>query len=190
MIKKIKIISVFFLLFVFIGFVKVEGATIAVAPLVNAAVFENAEEEKVPGQLYTAVAIDTIHNKPGYILMENDRLRYAMKVNTTENELPTKEQMQTISKKANVDIIVAMKLTNYGRKMAQRSVHEVNCQMDVKAELAFYNRLTGKYIMRNCKDDSIYDATLESRYDKVKEAWIKLLKREFNRITEQNKKRA
>lgn len=176
--------------FVSVCIFEADAATVAVMPLLNKAEFATEEEGKIPSQLYFDVALDVLKKKPGYVLMDNDRLRYALQKNTTENELPTKEQMQTVAKKANVDIIVAMELNNYGRKRFNRGVNEITMQMDIRAKMVTYNRLTGKYIVKKCEDTSCYEGTLESRYDKVKEAWIKLLKREFNRITEQNKRRA
>lgn len=166
---------------------KADAATVAIMPLLNKAQFVTAEEEKIPSQLYFDVALDVLKNKPGYMLIDNDRLHYAIKTNTTSNTLPTKEQLQTIAKKANVDILVAMELNNYGRKRFNRGVNEITMQMDIRGKLVTYNRLTGKYVLKKCEDTSCYDGTMESRYDKVKEAWINLVRREFNRLTENKK---
>lgn len=170
------------------GLFKAEAATVAIMPLLNKAEFATEEEEKLPGQLYFDVALDVFKKKPGYMLIDNDRLRYTVKNNVASDILPTKEQMQTIAKKANVDIFVVMELINYGRKRSNKGVNEVTMQLDIRAKLATYNRLTGKYLLKKCEDTSYYDGTMESRYDKVKEAWINLVRREFNRLTAERRK--
>ncbi|MBQ0067926.1 MAG: hypothetical protein KBS60_07095 [Phascolarctobacterium sp.] len=186
--RKIKFIVAILMFICICGLFKVEAATVAIMPLLNKAEFAAEEEEKLPGQLYFDVALDVLKNKPGYMLIDNDRLHYAIKINTTPNTLPTKEQLQTIAKKANVDILVAMELNKYGRKRFNRGVNEITMQMDIRGKLVIYNRLTGKYVLKKCEDTSCYDGTMESRYDKVKEAWINLVRREFNRLTSERRK--
>ncbi|MCQ2380999.1 MAG: hypothetical protein MJ032_01480 [Acidaminococcaceae bacterium] len=178
----------FVLAFLFLNILATEAATIAMAPLTNKVVFATPEEENVPNRIFFDVALDVIKNKQGYRLVDNGRLQYAMEKNIEKGKLPGKEQLQEISKKSNVDIIVAMELTNYGQKLAHKSANEINYQMDVKANLVAYNRLTGKFISKKCVDDSIIDATLGSRWDLVKEAWIKLVRREFNSLTASKRK--
>lgn len=161
---------------------KIEAATVAVIPLINRVEFNTVEEEKVPNQIFYTEGLGALRDKPGYILVENDRLRHAIENNTTPNEMPTHEQMKLISKKSNVDILLAVELTDYGRKRYNKGSGEMFMQMDIKANVVTYNRLTGKYKCKVIRDDTPYDATLESRYDRVQEAWIKLVRREFGRI--------
>ena len=60
--------------------------------------------------------------------------------------------------------------------------------MKVKANLVSYNRLTGKYVIKQCVDDSEFDETLTSRWDVTQESWIRMVKQEFDRITRFKKK--
>ena len=187
--KNIKILILFAVLIFSCFVTQVEAAKVAIVPLVNRVEFNTKEEEQVPNQIFYNVALGIMRENSGYMLIENDRLRHAIENNMKPYEVPTVEQMMAVCKKANVDILIAMELTNYGRKPVRKSEHELNLQMDVKANLVTYNRLTGKYDKRKCEDTSIYDATLESRYDKVQEAWTKLVKREFTKLVNAGKLR-
>lgn len=161
---------------------KTQAATVAVIPLINRVEFNTVEEEKVPNQIFYTVGLNALREKPGYMLIENDRLRHAIENNLKPYEMPTHEQMKEISKKSNVDILIAVELTNYGRKRLNKGQNEMFMQMDIKANVVTYNRLTGKYVKKTMKDDSPYDATMESRYNRVQESWTKLVRREFSRI--------
>ena len=165
-----------------VGLAKTEAATVAVIPLINRVEFNTVEEEKVPNQIFYTVGLNALREKPGYMLIENDRLRHAIENNIKPYEMPTQEQMKEISKKSNVDILIAVELINYGRKRLNKGQNEMFMQMDIKANVVTYNRLTGKYVKKVMKDDSPYDATLESRYNRVQESWTKLVRREFSRI--------
>lgn len=162
--------------------VKCEAATVAIVPLINVVEFDTKGEEQVPNMIYYNQAIGVLKKSPGYSLVDNARLRHAVEEELTYGKLPTKEQMLKVAKRGNVDIIVAAMLTNYGRKPANKSVHEVNMQMDVRAKVATYNRLTGSFESRNYVDDKVYDATLESRYDLVQESWGRLVRRIFSNV--------
>ena len=187
--KNIKTLILFVALIFSCFITQVDAAKVAIVPLINKVEFNTQEEEKVPNQIFYSVALGILRENSGYMLIENDRLRHAIENNMKPYEIPTIEQMMAVSKKANVDILIAMELTNYGRKMVQKSAHEMTLQMDVKANLITYNRLTGKYDKRKCEDTSYYDATLESRYDKVQEAWTKLVRREFTKLVNAGKLR-
>lgn len=162
--------------------VKVEAATVAVIPLINKVEFNTAEEEKVPNMIYMNQALAVLKNKPGYMLVENDRLRHAIKDNVDPYKLPTKEQMKTISKKGNVDIVFAMELTNYDYKIQEQGQARMTI-MNVCANLVSYNRLTGEYYIKKCVDNTEEDEVFTSRWDIVQEAWTKMVKQEFDRIT-------
>lgn len=187
--KNIKTLILFVALIFSCFITQVEAAKVAVIPLINKVEFNTVEEEKVPNQIFYSVALGILRENSGYMLIENDRLRHAIESNIDPYKMPTLEQMKNVSKKANVDILIAMELTNYGRKPVRKSEHELNLQMDVKANLVTYNRLTGNFEKRKCQDTSIYDATLESRYDKVQEAWTKLVRREFTKLVNAGKLR-
>lgn len=162
--------------------VKCEAATIAIIPLINAVEFNTKGDEQVPNMIFYNEAIGILKKSPGYSLVDNARLRHAVEEELTFGKLPTQAQMLKVAKRSNVDIIVAAMLTNYGRKPANKSAHEFNLQMDVKAKVVTYNRLTGKFESRNYEDDTIYDATQESRYDLVQESWMRLVRRIFSNV--------
>lgn len=187
--KNIKTLILFVALIFSCFIAQVDAAKVAVIPLINKVEFNTVEEEKIPNQIFYTVALGVLRENSGYMLIENDRLRHTIENNMKPYELPTVEQMMAVSKKANVDVLIAMELTNYGRKMVQKSAHEMTLQMDVKANLITYNRLTGKYDKRKCEDTSYYDATMESRYDKVQEVWTKLVRREFTKLVNAGKLR-
>ncbi len=169
------------LVFSFVA-VKVEAATVAVIPLINKVEFNTVEEEKVPNMIYMNQALSVLKSKPGYMLVENDRLRHAIKDNIDPYKLPTKEQMKTISKKGNVDIVFAMELVNYNYTVIP-SLNAPTVKMNVKANLVSYNRLTGEYKVKDCHDDSEFDETFTSRWDVTQEAWTRMVNQEFDRIT-------
>ena len=162
--------------------VKVEAATVAVIPLINKVEFNTAEEEKVPNMIYMNEALNVLKNKQGYMLVENDRLRHAIKDNIDPYKLPTKEQLKTISKKGNVDIVFAMELTNYDYNVNERATTRMTI-MNLRANLISYNRLTGEYYTKKCVDNSEADETFTSRWDIVQEAWTRMVEQEFDRIT-------
>ncbi|MDO4935490.1 MAG: hypothetical protein Q4E42_02375 [Phascolarctobacterium sp.] len=162
--------------------VKVEAATVAVIPLINKVEFNTVEEEKVPNMIYMNEALNVLKNKQGYMLVENDRLRHAIKDNIDPYKLPTKEQLKTISKKGNVDIVFAMELTDYDYNVQESGTTRLTI-MNLRANLASYNRLTGEYYIKKCVDNSDGDETFTSRWDIVQEAWTKMVKQEFDRIT-------
>ncbi|MBQ0108301.1 MAG: hypothetical protein KBS34_04205, partial [Phascolarctobacterium sp.] len=170
------------------GLARVEAATVALIPLINKVEFQTVEQEKVPNMIYMNQALAVLKNKPGYMLVENDRLRHAIKDNIDPYKLPTKEQMQTVSKKGNVDIIFAMVLTDYDYISFNESGSTRMIKMNVKANLVSYNRLTGKYVIKKCVDESEMDETFTSRWDVCQESWIKMVKQEFDRITRFKKK--
>lgn len=159
-----------------------EAATIAIVPLVNKVEFNTQGEEQVPNAIYYNEAMGILKKTPGYSLVDNARLRHAVEEEMIFGQLPTQEQMLKVSKRSNVDIIVATVLTNYGRKPVAKSTHEATMQMDVVAKVATFNRLTGKFESKTYSDDKVYDATLESRYDLVQESWGRLVRRIFGNI--------
>lgn len=163
--------------------VKVEAATVAVIPLINKVEFNTAEEEKVPNMIYMDQALKVLKNKQGYMLVENDRLRHAIKDNIDPYKLPTKQQMKAVSKKGNVDIVFAMELINYDYKNILGGLDASTIKMNVKANLASYNRLTGEYYIKKCVDDTEMDETFTSRWDVTQEAWTRMVNQEFDRIT-------
>ncbi|MCQ2363402.1 MAG: hypothetical protein MJ041_03625 [Acidaminococcaceae bacterium] len=182
MMKYIKSILLMAVLVFGVVAARCEAATIAIVPLVNAVEFNTKGDEQVPNAIFYNEAMGILKKSPGYVLVDNARLRHAVEEELTFGKLPTKEQMLKVSKRSKVDILVAAMLTNYGRKPVQKSVHETNMQMDVKAKVVTYNRLTGKFESRNYVDDRIYDATLESRFDLVQESWGRLVRRMFSNI--------
>ena len=159
-----------------------QAATVAIIPLINNVEFNTQGEEQVPNMIYYNEGIGVMKKAPGYSLVDNARLRHAVEDNFEIGKLPTQEQMMKVSKRSNVDIIIASMLTKYGRKPAGKSAHEMNMQMDVEAKVVTYNRLTGKYKVKNFNDDTIYDATLESRFDLVQESWGRLVRRIFSSV--------
>ena len=162
--------------------VRVEAATVAVIPLINKVEFNTVEEEKVPNMIYMNQALKVLKNRQGYMLVENDRLRHAIKDNIDPYKLPTKEQLKAISKKGNVDIVFAMELTNYDYNVNERATTRMTI-MNLRANLISYNRLTGEYYIKKCVDNSEADETFTSRWDIVQEAWTRMVKQEFDRIT-------
>ena len=186
--KQIKTIFLCFAFVLCAGLARVEAATVALIPLINKVEFQTVEQEKVPNMIYMNQALAVLKNKPGYMLVENDRLRHAIKDNIDPYTLPTKEQMQTVAKKGNVDIIFAMELTDYDYSVDPRAAENVMVKMNVRANLVSYNRLTGKYVIKQCVDDSEFDETFTSRWDVTQESWIKMVKQEFDRITRFKKK--
>ncbi len=187
--KNIKTLILFVALIFSCFVTQVDAAKVAIVPLVNRVEFNTKDEEQLPNQIFYNIALGIMRDNSGYMLIENDRLRHAIENNMKPYEVPTEEQMKTVCKKANVDILIAMELTNYGRKRSNKSAHEITMQMDVKANLVTYNRLTGKYEKRKCEDTSYYDATSESRYNLVQEAWTKLVRREFTKLVNAGKLR-
>ena len=186
--KQIKTIFLCLAFVLCAGLARVEAATVALIPLINKVEFQTVEQEKVPNMIYMNQALAVLKNKPGYMLVENDRLRHAIKDNIDPYKLPTKEQMQTVSKKGNVDIVFAMELTNYDYSVDATMLDTRMVKMNVRANLVSYNRLTGKYTIKQCVDDSEFDETLTSRWDVCQESWIKMVKQEFDRITRFKKK--
>lgn len=185
--KQIKTIFLCLAIVLCAGLARVEAATVALIPLINKVEFQTVEQERVPNQIYMTQALAVLKNKPGYMLVENDRLRHAIKDNIDPYKLPTKEQMQTVSKKGNVDIVFAMELVNYDYSVIP-SLDAPTVKMNVRANLVSYNRLTGKYVIKQCVDDSEFDETLTSRWDVTQESWIRMVKQEFDRITRFKKK--
>ena len=167
---------------------RVEAATIAIIPLINKVEFQSAEEEQVPNQIFNNQALAVIKNKPGYMLVENERLRHAVKENIDPYTLPTKEQLAVVSKKGNVDIVLAMELTNYALRVPDRQGDTRMVIVDVRGNLASYNRLTGKYVIKRCGDANEVDETFTSRWDLVQEDWNRLVRQEIDRITRTKKK--
>ena len=186
--KQIKTIFLCLAFVLCAGLARVEAATVALIPLINKVEFQTVEQEKVPNQIYMTQALAVLKNKPGYMIVENDRLRHAIKDNIDPYKLPTKEQMAVVSKKGNVDIIFAMELTDYGYDVDHRSPDSGIVKMNVRANLASYNRLTGKYVIKQCIDDSEFDENFTARWDVTQESWIKMVKQEFDRITRFKKK--
>ncbi|MCQ2380998.1 MAG: hypothetical protein MJ032_01475, partial [Acidaminococcaceae bacterium] len=130
-----------------------------------------------------------LKNKQGYMLVDNDRLRHAIKENIDPYKLPTRNQMEAVCRKGNVDIAFAMELTNY--EYSPLSISTLNSpmiKMNVKAKLISYNRLTGKYSVKDCIDDQELDEVFTSRWDVVQESWSKMVRQEMDRITRVKKK--
>ena len=163
--------------------VPAEAATVAIMPLINRVEFATPEAEQEPNQIFYNEALGVLKKRPGYMLVDTDRLRHAIRQNVVPGQLPTKEQLMTVTKKGNVDLVLCMELTGYSKKPVQRSMHEINVQMNVQGNLVAYNRLTGKYLVKKCKDDRIIDATLTSRWDVVQESWVRMVRREIERLT-------
>jgi len=180
--KYIKSILLAVLVLLGTAVVKCEAATIAIVPLINAVEFDTKGDEQVPNAIFYNEAIGILKKTPGYSLVDNARLRHAVEEELTYGQLPTEAQLMKVSKRSNVDIVVATILTNYDRKPARKSANEINMQMDVKAKVVSYNRLTGKFETRNYVDDKVYDVTLESRYDLVQESWGRLVRRIFSNV--------
>lgn len=186
--KQIKTIFLCLAFVLCAGLARVEAATVALIPLINRVEFETVEQEKVPNMIYMNQALNVLKNKPGYMLVENERLRYAVKENVDPYVLPTKEQMAIVSKKGNVDIVFAMELTDYTYDVEPRAAESRLVKMNVRANLVSYNRLTGKYLIKKCIDDSEFDETFTSRWDVCQESWTKMVKQEFDRATRFKKK--
>ena len=79
--KQIKTIFLCLAFVLCAGLARVEAATVALIPLINKVEFQTVEQEKVPNMIYMNQALAVLKNKPGYMLVENDRLRHAIKDN-------------------------------------------------------------------------------------------------------------
>lgn len=185
--KKLKYILTIFVLLLGVTVARVEAATVAVIPLINKVEFASVEEEKVPNMVYMNQAVNVLKNKQGFMLVDNDRLRHAVKTNIEPYKMPTKEQMAEVCKKGNVDIVFAMELLNYDYNVREQSTTRLAI-MNVRANLASYNRLTNQYVVKKCVDNEELDETFTSRWDIVQEAWSKMVRQEFDRITRVKKK--
>lgn len=166
---------------------RVDAATVAIIPLINKVEFGTVEEEKVPNMVYMSQAVDVLKNKQGYMLVENERLRHAIKTNVDPYTLPDKKQLAEICRKGNVDIVFAMELLGYDYSV-KAQVETRMVRLNVVANLVSYNRLTGKYTIKKCIDDEEMDETFTSRWDIVQEAWTRMVHQEFNRITRVKKR--
>jgi len=168
--------------------IKVEAATVAVLPLINKVEFQTVEEERVPNLIFTQQAIGVLKAKPGFMLVENERLKHTIRNHVKPYELPQKEQMAAICKQANVDILFAMELLNYDYSILEGALDSRTMKMNVRANLISYNRLTNSYVKKECLDNTEIDETFSSRWDVVQESWIRMVRQEMDRITRVKKR--
>ncbi len=185
--KFLKVCLMVCVVFCSLAFTHVEAATVAIIPLINKVEFATEEEEKVPNMVYMNQAMNILKNKQGYMLVDNERLHHAIKTNVEPYKMPTREQMAAICKKGNVDIVFAMELVNYDYTVKEQTTTRM-ANLNVRANLVSYNRLTNKYTIKKCVDDEELDETYTSRWDIVQEAWSKMVRQEFDRITRVKKK--
>lgn len=185
--KNLKYILSVFVLLLCVAFTRAEAATVAVVPLINKVEFATAEEEKVPNMVYMNQAMNILKNKQGFMLVENERVRYAIKTNVEPYKMPTREQLVEVCKKGNVDIVFAMELVNYDYTVKEQTTTRMAI-LNVRANLVSYNRLTNEYTIKKCVNDEELDETFTSRWDIVQEAWSKMVRQEFDRITRVKKK--
>lgn len=155
-----------------------EAATVALLPLIN-----NVEGgDEMSSTIYFQEAIAALHDKPEFMMVENDKLSAAIdKVVTVNNALPSEADLRAIAKDGDVDLVIVMKLDKLEDSPIESS-EERWLQLDMQGYAIAYNRLTDKFYEHRIFSDKTIQEALTSRWDWVHEEWGRQVRVEVDRI--------
>ncbi|MBR5487539.1 MAG: hypothetical protein IKV70_06180 [Phascolarctobacterium sp.] len=152
-----------------------EAATVALLPLIN-----NVQGDEVATQVFYKEAINAMNAQKGFMMVENDRLTAVIEaVNAGEN-VPKEAAAAKIAKDGNVDIVIAMQLDKIEDETLFSS-SEDKIRVNIKGKVAFYNRLTSVYSIREINEETLTPEVFSSRWDLPHEEWGKVVRKEIKR---------
>ncbi len=151
-----------------------EAATVALVPLIN-----NVEGgDKLASQLYYKEAIATIKRQEGFSLVESAQVKNIIAEACIGQEVPDKETLARIAKKAGVDMVFAMQLDKLHDKPINIS-RDLILELNMEGVAVGYNALNDVYYQHEFSDDKQIDAALTSRWDWVHEEFARQVRVEL-----------
>ena len=153
-----------------------EAASIALLPLIN-----NVEGDTLSNQIFYKSAIANINSKPGFMIVENDKLTAAIEAANIGKKVPDKATLAKIAKDGGADIVIAMQLD----KLFDTTIYsseENKLQLTLDGKAVAYNNVTGEFYEHRIYDDKTIPEALSTRWDWTHEEWGRNVRGEINRI--------
>lgn len=152
-----------------------EAATVAVLPLVN------KTDNETAGQIYYQQTLNIFKTKPGFVVVDNDKLKAAVAANTTAGQLPSESQIAAIAKDGDVDFVICMELDVLEDSMIPGTNEDV-LKMDLQGNAIAYNKITGKIITRRLYSDKEVPQAVTARWDWKSEEFARQVRLTLDKV--------
>lgn len=154
-----------------------EAASVALLPLVN------HTENETAGQVFFREALDILKMKPGFVLMDNEKISKAAAANTVSGVLPGETALKHIADEGGVEIVICCELDKMAKKVIPSS-QERTMVMQLSGKMTAYNAITGKYYSHKFSNRNKAPEALTSRWDWVSEQWARQARVELKKALE------
>lgn len=162
------------------AFSTAEAANVALLPLIN-----NVAGNTTAGQVYAEKALNAIKAQKGFTLVENAKVKAAIKKYFVEGQLPNEGILKKIAEEGGADIVICMELNTLTdeKLVGQDDVLKLN----LRGNTAAYNKITGAYLPNDFHNDAEIEEVFTSRWDWKSEEWGRTVTREVNKALQVKK---
>lgn len=159
------------------GVQSAEAASVALLPLVN------HTENDTAGQVFFKEGLDMLKAKPGFVLMDNEKISKAVAANTVPGVLPGEDALRSIARDGGVEIVICCELDKMDKKVIPSS-QERTMVMQLNGKMTAYNTITGKYYSHKFSNRNKAPEALTSRWDWAAEQWARQARIELQKVLE------